>query len=308
MSPVARPVAQMHESGTRWIEPDSRGVSATKDRRPSPPVNPARIRVSRQQLDEIQRGLSELDRSILLFVQQIRLATGGQLRRRFWGEPNSEPVARTARRVLQRLGDWRVLDPLPGRQIGGQRGGSQGRVWHVGPVGLRVLERSGFTGKRLATPGDRFVRHTLGICELIVRLAEADRTATLELVGWDAEPACWRPFVSATGGRRVLKPDLALRIGAGRVHEDRYLVEWDEATEGRSTLESKIRRHRAYRASGQEYAEHGTDPRVLWVVPDEHRAELLWQLLRGLPSSERELFAVEIRERVIGFLAEEARS
>jgi hypothetical protein len=260
-------------------------------------------RVSRRRLDEIDAVMSPLDRDVLLLVQQLRLATGAQLRRCFW--PASE---RAARRTLKRLGEWRVLDRLPARLSGGHRGGSQSFTWYVGPVGLRLLDRIGFTGKRLITPSDRYRRHTLGVTELVVRLVEADRDASLELIAWQSEPACWRPFLGHGGGRVILKPDLALRIGVGAAHEDRWLIEWDMATEAQATLATKLRAHLAYRASGQELGEHGVDPRVLWLVPDVRRAEMLRRVIDRLRPDEGELFAVTTHSDAVAFVAHEARS
>jgi hypothetical protein len=251
--------------------------------------------------------MGELDRTVLVFVQQARLATGRQLRRALWGgAADSEATARHVRRTLQRLASWRVLDRLPNRPAGGRGGGSQSFIWHVGPAGLRLLGRLGFSGKRLCPPSDRHVRHTLAITELVVRVTEADRSGDLELIEWQTEPACWRPFVGPGAARVVLKPDAFLRIGAGRLHEDRWLVEVDMATESPTTLAGKLRRHLAYRASGSELREHSVDPRVLWLVPDRRRAEVLWDLLRKLEADDRRLFAVALQAEAVRFLAAEA--
>jgi hypothetical protein len=253
--------------------------------------------------------MSDQDWNLLVFVQQLRLATGAQLRRTFWpgSDLDREAVARHARRSLQQLGQWRVLDRLARRAAGGRRGGSESYTWHVGPAGLRLLDRIGFTGKRLAAPSDRYVGHTLGITGLVVALTEADRAGSLELIEWQTEPACWRPFLGAGGARLILKPDLSVRIGAGRLHEDRWLVEWDMATEGPATLSGKVRRHLAYRASGTELGDSGVDPRVLWLVPNALRAEVVWALLGKLDPDDRRLFAVATHDEAAAFVAAEAR-
>lgn len=310
MSPVARAVAQIPPPGIRCTGPASERIGAAKDSSFFESLSPVAPRISLRRLDAIEQALSDTDREVLLFVQRLRLCSGAQLRRVFWPVQTveSEPVARTCRRVLRRLADWRILDPLPGRTAGGRSGGSQSYTWHVGPAGLRLLGRLGFTGKRLAEPTDRLVLHTLGLTETVVGLMEAHRDGGLELVGWDSEPACWRAYIGAGGGRVILKADLFVRIGAGRVHEDRWLVEYDRSTESPVTVAGKLRRHLAYRASGTELREHGVDPRVLWLVPDQRREEVLWHLIGQLDPAERELFAVATHDAAVAFLAREARS
>ena len=43
-------------------------------------------------------------------------------------------------------------------------------------------------------PGLAFVRHTLAVTELYVRLREAERAGTLELLEFEPEPECWRSY------------------------------------------------------------------------------------------------------------------
>ncbi len=110
------------------------------------------------------------------------------------------------------------------------------------------------------------------------------------------------------GARAVLKPDLSVRLGAGQLHEDRWLVEVDMATEGAATVENKLRRHLAYRASGIELRDHGVDPRVLWVAPDAPRAGVLRSLVGRLDTHDQALFAVTTQADAVAFLAREARA
>jgi hypothetical protein len=320
MSPVDSPVGRSADSRNRWMPSPSGRISAPKDLRPSLPLSfsdPARpapadapgSRISRGQLDAIQAAMCEPDRDLLVFTQRVRLVTGSQLRRIFWpaSEPDRESVARIARRRLQRLARWRVIDRISARTAGGRRGGSDSFTWHVGAAGLRLLDRMGFTGKRMATPSDRYVRHTLGVTELIVGLIEADRTHDPELIAWDTEPACWRPFLSPGGARITLKPDAFLRLGAGKLQEDRWFIEVDMATESVATIETKLHRHLAYRASGIELREHDVDPRVLWLVPDGWRAAVISFVIDRLESDEAKLFAVATQAEAVQFLAREAR-
>jgi hypothetical protein len=320
MSPVERPVAHRPADQNRRKEPRFRQIRAAKDQRPqlplfsewAPPPSPPserRRRISARTLDDIQTLISEEDYGILFTVQALRLATGVQLRR-LMPKPEgatADSAARTARRTLQRLGEWRVLDRLPARVAGGRGGGSDSFAWFVGPAGRRLLDRMGFVGRRLGEPSDRYVRHTLGIAEIVVRLIEASRDG-LEILSWEGEPACWRSFLGYGGQRIILKPDLAIRIGAGEIDELRYFVEFDLATESVATLDGKLRRHLAYRASGTELGAHDVDPKVLWLVPDQRRVDILATLIGRLPSRDRELFAVATHGCAISTLIAEAQS
>jgi hypothetical protein len=246
---------------------------------------------------------------VLGFVATVRLATGTQLVRHFWaaGGDDLAAHARIGRRALKRLAEWRVLDRLPDRGRGGLRGGSDTYIYAVGRSGARLLARRGLVQRRLGTPGERHIAHTLTTTELVVRLHAADRDGRLELLEVQTEPNCWRAFLGAMGARLILKPDLFLRIGAGAL-EDRWMVEVDMATEHRGTLQGKLARYHAHYRSGTEQHEHSVYPRVLWIVPDAHRAAQVEGLLRRLPAEAQRLFSVCVFEQAVAFLATEAHS
>jgi hypothetical protein len=325
MSPVERPVDALRLSRTGRTSWDSSRVASPNEPRQSLSLFPISTsstssiapptshipdtRVSAKALTDMQRMMSDQDRALLLFVQAVRVATTSQLRRAMpVGAADVESAARIARRRLQRLGEWRILDRLPTRAAGGRGGGSDSYVWFVGPAGRRLLARMGFTGKRLGTPSERFLCHALGVTETVLRLREANSSGELELLSWEAEPACWRSFLSYGGGRIVLKPDLAVRIGAGAVYETRYLVEYDCATEAAGSLTAKLKRHAAYRSSGTEIADHGGDPKVLWLMPDDKRCEQLRRLIAGLAEHDRDIFEVTTHEDGLDLLIRESRS
>jgi hypothetical protein len=273
----------------------------------SPPTNstPTRSKyLTPDRLHAIQQALRPQDLELLVFLSAARLATGGQLARRFWRAPRvgDSAGARAARRTLKRLSAWRVLDPLP-RRIGGERGGSAGIVYGVGIAGTKLLARTGFQARRLQAPGSLFVDHTLAITELAVQLHEAARDGTLELIELQHEPACWRGFLGAGLMRVTLKPDLFLRLGAGAL-EDRWFVELDRATQSTSTIRTKAECHLAYWRSGAE----PVSPRVLWAGPHARRAEQIEGVLRQFPDDARQLFAVCLNGEAIAYLAKAARS
>jgi predicted DCC family thiol-disulfide oxidoreductase YuxK len=263
------------------------------------------LRISSARLEAIASRLTESDRAVLNFISECRLSSGKQLVRRFWpSDSHHAPAARVGRRALKRLSDWRVIDPLPIRTVGGLHGGSDTLVYGVGVAGVKLLARRGLVQKRLGTPGERYVKHTVRCTELVVALHEADRDGRLELIETQSEPACWRGFIGAGMSRIVLKADLFIRVGAGSVNEDRWLVECDLATESSATIRAKAERHLAFYRSGSE----PVHPRVLWAVPDGRRAAQITDVLRRLPAPAERLFAVCLLDEVAGFLAAEARS
>ena len=303
--PVDRPIARENARGKARSGPGFPEIAARKDSAPH-----SSSRVSARHLDRIAAELSELDREVLAFVSTYRLATGRQLVRRFWPSAGDQydRRARVGRRALKRLSSWRVLDPLPGRARGGLRGGSDTHVYSVGVAGSRLLARRGFTGRRLGAPSDRHIAHTITICEVAVRLHQADRAGDVECIEIQAEPTCWRSFVGPMGASLILKPDLYLRVAApNSAYEYRWLCEVDLATEHRSTLLAKCRRYLAHYRSGSEQREYGVYPRVLWLAPDQHRATEIEQAIAELPLDQRRLFTVREFQDATEFLAAEAR-
>jgi hypothetical protein len=300
--PIARPIAlnAAPENGRKLAPSD--GVTAATDL-PSGRSS----RVSLRQLEGIASSLTDDDLAVVQFISEVRVATGHQLARRLWSAAHPRDArARAARRALHRLEDWRVLDRLP-RRVGGIRGGSATIVYSLGPVGRRLLIRRGFEAKRLTAPGDRFVRHTLAITELCVRLAEADIGGELDLIDLQTEPRCWRPFLGLMGARLILKPDLFARIGAGAL-EDRWFIEVDLATESVPTIRGKAQLYLTHYRSGEEQRRHDVYPRVIWLVPDRRRALQVSAALKGFGPEVRRLFSIWLYDETIGRLAAEAAS
>lgn len=294
--PTAPSVASSQAGRKACTGRDFRGFSPPNDS-PSARVN----YVTAERLYRIAGEMSEQDWAVLNFVSATRLASGRQLARRFWAAPpqGDSAEARAARRTLKRLGDWRVLDPLP-RRIGGRHAGSAGMIYGVGVAGAKLLSRKGYERRRLEAPGALYVDHTLAVSELVVALHEADRAGELELIEVQTEPACWRGFIGLGGVVVRLKPDLYVRVGAGSMAEDRWMIEVDLSTEASGTIRAKAKQHVVY----WRYSEP-VHPRVLWVVPNERRAG---QVIDALPREAKQLFAVCLMEEAVAYLAEEARS
>jgi hypothetical protein len=127
----------------------------------------------------------------------------------------------------------------------------------------------------------------LDVADLVVRVHECARTdPTIEAVNVQTEPTCWRPFVGAHGARVLLKPDLRLTIATGE-QELHWFVELDRGSEHRPVLTRKLNAYLAAWRDGGEQARAGVFPRVLWVMPDDQRADVIrsvWQSLPGVPS------------------------
>ena len=305
--PIARPVVQPKPLPNSPATRPSHTFSAGKDGAPAPShsyITPAR-------LAHISTSLTDRDAGILAFVADSRLATSRHLVRRFWTpDPASDPArARAARRALKRLSDWRVLDALPGRAIGGVRGGSDTIIYRVGVAGRKLLARRGLHLRRLPAPSQRFIRHTLSITSVVVDLHVANQQSILELIEVQMEPTCWRAYLGAGLARTILKPDLFVRIGAGGgALEDRWWIEVDLGSEHVATLAAKARAYLAYHATGSEQHDHGAFPRVLWAVPDKSRSDQIATVLARLPAGAHGMFAICQLDEGVPFLAHEARS
>jgi len=302
--PIADPTAQSWSQGYACTVAGSGRISAANDSPLGPP-----LRISATRLEYICSRLTEKDWEVLNFVSASRLASGRQLVAGLYlADRDSDPGrARVARKHLKRLADWRIIDALPGRTIGGMRGGSDTLIYGVGPAGVRLLARRGFQQKRLGTPGSRYARHTLACTQVVVDLRLADAGGVLELIEAQQEPTCWRSFVGAFGPV-TLKPDLYLRVALPRgATEYRAMVELDLGTESSSTIRRKAERHLAYHRTGEEVRQHGVHPRIIWTAPNARRVQQLQNVVHRLRAP-RTLFVVCELSELVPFLIREAGS
>jgi hypothetical protein len=250
--------------------------------------------------------MSDLDWQLLTFVHDGRFASGAQLIRAFWNTDNAQSgAARVGRRALKRLTDWRVLRTLP-RSISGMRG-SAGLIYYTGRAGVRLLAARGVHGPRVEIPGTLHLAHTLATTELALRLREADRNGELELIEVQQEPVCWRSYTATLGARKLLKPDLFTRLGAGS-SEDRWMIEVDLGSESGRTIARKASLYGQHYRSNAEQREHGVYPRVLWLVPDARRREQIETVLYRMSVQVQRLFTVCRFDEAVGYLAAEAHS
>jgi hypothetical protein len=144
-----------------------------------------------------------------------------------------------------------------------------------------------------------FLAHALGISEVYVQLRIAERTGALRLVRFVGEPGAWRTFYGAGGVVTTLKPDayVVLQVGS---YEDYWFVEVDQGTESAAAIRRKAKVYEAYWRSGTEQARnHDLFPRVVWLAPDEVRAEVLRAVLRRQPAELAEIFDVVVAPKAV---------
>jgi hypothetical protein len=246
--------------------------------------------------------LLDRDLAVLRFVSDLRFASGDQLTRLcFADSADAAANARAARRALLRLTRLGALERLP-RPVGGVRAGSAGFVYRLGLGGQRLAIQRGWQPerrrRRSPVPGTLFVRHALDVAELHVRLVEGDRSRRFELLELSGKPSCWRSYDGIAAQRAVLKPDSYVRLGVGD-YEDSYFIEVDRGTEGSRAIERQLDAYVAYHRTGREQAEHGVFPRVLWLAPDERRAEAIGGSIQRLPTAAQSLFQLAVFEAAL---------
>jgi hypothetical protein len=254
---------------------------------------------------DLAAKLTERDWEVVRSVASLHFVSGGQLTRLcFAGGDNPTASGRAARRALLRLTRLGVLERLP-RPVGGVQAGSAGFVYYLDLGGQRLASSRGWQperrGRRSLTPGTLFLRHSLQVAELHVRLIELDRSRSIELLALDSEPSCWREHTAANGQRLTLKPDSYVRLGAGD-YEDSYFVEIDRGTEGSRALERQLRDYVAYYASGVEQAAHGVFPRSLWLTMTAERVEVIQECISRLPGPASQLFQVAVFDTALDML------
>jgi len=260
-------------------------------------------RVSVARLVALAEAMPLRDREVVEVVARLTLVSGAQIIDLFFSEiDNASTRARRARRVLGRLSEQRVLARLE-RRRGGAGGGSSSWVYALGPVGRRIVAY--WAGEGLSRSRDThepsavWTAHRLAVSDLYVQLKQAEQTGRVELLAFDAEPACHRRYTRLGGTPGCLKPDAFVRLGVGE-YEDCFFAEVDLGSERRGQL---IRQHRAYGEylrSGVEQASAGVFPAVVWLVPDVRRAALFEDIARGLPEQLRSLFTVTAADDALG--------
>jgi hypothetical protein len=146
------------------------------------------------------------------------------------------------------------------------------------------------------------VDHVLAVSELYVRLRESERSGELELLSFEAEPACWRRWQRVSGEQIAVKPDVFVILGIGEIELHQF-VEVDRSTESGTVLRRKLMAYVDYWQAGVEQAHRGIFPRVVWLVPDEHRKAQLVSVMAKLPPDSWHLFTAGLFENAISHLS-----
>ena len=233
------------------------------------------------------------------------------LRRLHFTDSVSELAAlRLTNRVLAKLRSYGLISPLA-RRIGGIRAGSAAFVWTLTPVGARLLalkNNNDAPRKRSYEPSIIFLKHTLALSEVAVRLHEMDRAHKLSLITTANEPNCWRTYSGAGGAAKTLKPDL-FAITASEEYEDNWFLELDRNTEIPSTVIKKCKQYIAYYKTGGEQRKYGVFPYVVWIVPDEKRCgQLAARIAKELPAKDARLFIVTLMDELEALLTSGAEN
>ena len=249
-------------------------------------------RVGEAQLRSLRHNLSQRDLDVLTSLRSYRLMNGRHIQRlHFAGHASDDTGERVCRRVLRRLHELDLVRRLE-RRIGGVRAGSAGHIHAITPLGHRILESE--TRHRWREPSAGFVAHTLAIAEIATMANQLALTHSREVLAIEPEPDAWRTFHDGAV-EITLKPDLAMRV-ADTENERSWFVEVDLDTESRTVLQRKCQIYTHYWRSGIEQEEHGLYPQVLWVAPDDKRAEHIASVF-GRQGIEPRLFAATTADR-----------
>lgn len=255
--------------------------------------------LTRTGLEQLSTQLSERDLAVIRSVKQHRFLMTRHIEElHFSDHSTGEAGARVCRRVLTRLTRDRLLTRLR-RRVGGVRAGSASYVYALGPIGSRLVD----TKRRRGTePSPLFLDHTLAIADAHIELLRAHRQARLELLGVEIEPACWRRFIGAHGSSEAIKPDLFAATAVG-AFEDCWFIEIDRGTQSPAAITRKCQSYASYWSTGFEQERRGVFPLVLWVTPDEARAERLVNVISGTRNLKRDLFRVTTAAQLIEVVA-----
>lgn len=295
--PIGRPSALSQPAESPREQAGSQELSPRTDG-----AKPRPLRIGPGRLRQISDELTDTDRAVLEFLSQTRLATGTQLARRLWASTDpSDRHARSARRALHRLERDRLIGRL-GRRMGGVRAGSSSIVYRLEAAGHRLLGNN--RKKRTLADSHDAIFHTLMVTELVVQLHQHTTRSELRISTLQTEPACWRSYPGVLGSAMTLRPDLFVAL-ASPVHEDRWFVEVDRATESPSRIRNKAIRYLDHFQTGGEQHRHGAYPRVVWTASGNARATKLRAILHRLDPPAPRLFVVWQFDEVAGRLIAE---
>lgn len=172
---------------------DSGHPGATPDHASEPAT-----RISRSQLLELEKNLSDLDWQILEQLRRFRVALGKQIRRLYFYDGKT-PRANTtaANRKLKALTDAGLIAAL-NQRVNCRAKGYAAYIYYLTEAGERILQihlNEPEIRRRNLEPAMTTLTHTLSVVECYVKTVELCRnTADLKLTEAELEPDCWRPY------------------------------------------------------------------------------------------------------------------
>lgn len=239
-------------------------------------------------------GLSDRDVATLRLVGELKLVTGGQLRRLVFGDPSaSSQNARIARRILNRLTEDRLLKRLV-RRLGGFGGGSSSYIYALSPAGARACGLPPVRHRE--DPSLTYLHHTLAISETYTQLFEAKYAEQIQQLDVVVEPATWRDLGDGSGS--LLKPDLFVELTTATEDVVAY-IEIDLATEHVGAIRRKLALYAAHRATGRDVQRYGVTPLVVWSVPNLERLRQMERYLQPEANKNPGLHQVVVADQLI---------
>jgi len=234
-------------------------------------------RISKRQLETLDRKLSDRDKAILRSLQSCKYLTTIQIKRLHFTD-NATPKAAhlAANRGLSKLQDYGLISAL-NRRIGGAQYGSSSYIWLLSEVGDRLLNLNRTEHaprKRFFEPSSAFLLHTLAVSEIYLQTIEICERHDLKLVKTELEPNCWRNYTGEDGKPTTLRPDM-FAVTSNEEYENNWFIEMDLDTESPCVVLEKCQRYVYYYKTGTEQKKTGVFPLVVWVVPSVARKESL---------------------------------
>jgi hypothetical protein len=242
-------------------------------------------RLSRTQLARTAANLNSREHAILADIANFRLMTSQQIRRLHFASYTSPIVAgRTTSAATRRLTTLGLITHLE-RRVGGARQGSDSYTWHLTPAGTRLAQNiipAAQPAQIYKEPSLRTLNHTLANTETYTRLRELAHNQRIDLIAYQPEPASWRRHTNSYGALTTLKPDaFAITAARNSRYEHVWFIEIDLATESKTTIARKADQYNTYYHTGQEQNQTGTFPLVIWITPDQTRADTIKQNITG---------------------------
>ena len=229
-----------------------RGVRC-KTERPDVPITP-------QYLCKLR--LSERDREILRYLNEIGYATSGQLTQLFFA--NAAYPMKLASKRLVLLWQWSVLDRTPSNGL--EVFGVQTQlVYSPGPAGILLLSADDPEGKKRKRRGTVLLRHNALLGETVVGIVQTVRTQ-----GWGCtfygEQGTYTKF-QHDGKWVKMRPDglLYIRHPEGAAELSMFL-EMDTSGRELETYTAKVLQYEMYLQSRSWASSHSTFPGVAVIV------------------------------------------